>query len=184
MDSSSLWSYGDILVDGPLEDEVEVEFSVVLDKEHLTLLLIDKELAELEDVGLASLDLGSVHISEDSVMDLVALSLNVEHEWPCLSLHIASEVVVVSELVLRLEEDLDRDLALRRNNSRKRQYLQAVSVVWLSSDRVLAKVEGEGNVFLVYDRDHFSVLSIQEQRAKLDFSGLEEHIRLIDSTHY
>lgn len=73
----------------------------------LRLLLIDKEFTEVEVEGLSSLHLLTWVIRVDSVVDLVAFTLDVKDERARLSLNPALQVVVICQLILGHERDLD-----------------------------------------------------------------------------
>jgi hypothetical protein len=108
LDSASLWCDADrVLVQLTLPDEVEVEFSVVSQDNILGLLLVDKELPEIEVEGLAGLHLNTWLVSEDRVVDLVTFTLDVEDERASLALDVALQVVVVSQLELGRELNLN-----------------------------------------------------------------------------
>jgi hypothetical protein len=123
LDSTCVWFNSHILVELSSPNEVKVKLSVVLEKYLSDLFLVDEEFPKVErrsDSG----SLGTLHdflswlTAEDLVMDFIALSFDVQHQGSCLSLHIADQVVVVSQLKLWLELHFDRKFSLGRHNTR------------------------------------------------------------------
>ncbi len=117
------------------------------------------------------------------MVDLVAFSFDIEHQRPCLLLHIADEVIVISEFVLWLEEHFHLNLALSRNHPRDWHHSERVSVVGVSFDGLFEEIEAKRNVLLIDDVHYFSVLAIEEEWSKLDLSSFKEDIRLIYSSN-
>mmetsp|Transcript_39618 Transcript_39618/g.60625 ORF Transcript_39618/g.60625 Transcript_39618/m.60625 type:complete len:572 (+) Transcript_39618:2645-4360(+) len=180
-DAASLRKDGDVLVHLTLPHEVEVELSVILKDHLLGLALVDEELAEVEVVGLTRLQFGTAGTCEHGVVDLVALTFNVEYERSSLPLDVANQVIVVVQLVLRLEEHFNWDSRLSRNGSGHRVHAEGVAEIGAALDALLSEAEAEGNVLLVNELDSFSVLSLEEQRAELDLTSFEEYVGLVDA---
>jgi hypothetical protein len=89
----------------------------------LGLYLIDEEFSEVE---LACFSRGSAHlrlVSHHGVVDLVTFTLNVQGQWSSLSLNVALQVVVVSQLKLGVELNLNWSLTISRNNTSHRRNL-------------------------------------------------------------
>ena len=101
------WRDLDVLVDLALPHEIEVELTAVRQDHSLALLLIDEELPEVEVEGLSGLCFHSGLVSEHGVVDLVAFALDIQDQGPSLPLDVAGQVIVVLDLVLRLEVDLN-----------------------------------------------------------------------------
>ena len=118
------------------------------------------------------------------MVNLVALTFHVEHQWSCLSLDIANQVVVVVELILWLEQDLHRDLRLGGHHSRDGVHSQRVSVVWTSLDALFRETEAEGNVLLVDQLHSFSVFTLEQQGTEFDLACFEEHVGLVDAADH
>jgi hypothetical protein len=116
-------------------------------------------------------------------VDLVALSFHVQYQWSGLPLDVADEIVVVIELVLWLEQYLNRYLRLGWHHTRHGAHPQRVTEVWTSFDALLGEAEAEGNVLLVDEGDDLSVLALEEKRTELDLARLEENVWLVYSAH-
>jgi hypothetical protein len=181
--TSSFWSDSDVLVNLTLPYKVKVEFSIVSNGDLLGLSLVDEEFTEVKYIRLSCTDFLLLLISKHGVVDLVSLSFDVENEWSGLSLHIAGKVVVVRQLILRLELNFNRDLRLGRDYSREGANSQRVSVVWATLDAVLTDVEAEWNQLLVYNVHSLSVLTRQKKRSELQLSSLEQNIWLNNSAN-
>jgi len=83
----------------------------------LSLLLIDKELSEVKVKWLASLDINSGFVSLDGVMNLIALTFDIENERPSLSLDVTAQVIVVLQFKLGSECNLNWQLGVSWNHT-------------------------------------------------------------------
>lgn len=114
----------DVLVGDALPLEVEVEVAFIRQLHLLGPRLVHKELPEVELAGFARRNTHLGLISHYRVVDLVALSLNVERQWSVLALNIALQVVIVGQLKLRVELDLDWAVTESRNDTRHWRHFQ------------------------------------------------------------
>ena len=78
LDSASLWSDLDVLVNLSFPDKVKVEFTIVGQDHFLCLLLVDEELSKIKVERLTSDNFLSGFISKDRMMDLVAFTFDIE----------------------------------------------------------------------------------------------------------
>ena len=81
-----------------------------------------------------------------------------------------------------MEENLNWNLRLSRDNSRHWIDSERVSKVWASLNAFLGETEAEWNMLLIDERDNFLILTLKQEWTEFNLTGFEKNVWLIDST--
>lgn len=117
------------------------------------------------------------------MVNLVALTLDIEDQRACLALNVTNQIVVVGKLELWLEYDLDGYLRAWGYNSGHGADSERITVLGAALYTLLGEVEAEGDLLLVDHVHNLAVLTIEEKGSKLNLARLEEHVWLDDAAH-